>query len=208
MIVAQNLSNLSSSCMKHHFKCRMEYLHHFQMWVHTCATFCQLGGYICKATCIHMDYSPFRLHVKVTICKCRVRYVQHFQMWVHHVKHFGNLEDLSEKWIVDFWLTNHFSCRSKSPFANVELNMCTISTCGNKHVQHFHEPWLYILKANYKTRIFDFLIFWFFDFWFFDFFDFLIFWLIMSYFIEGQWKTDKDNRMSGHMTIIPFPVSY
>ena len=34
----------------------------------------------------------------------------------------------------------------------------------------------------------------------------LIFWLIMSYFIEGQGKTDKDNRMSGHMTIIQFPV--
>ena len=31
--------------------------------------------------------------------------------------------------------------------------------------------------------------------------DSLIFWLIMSCFIEGQWKTDKDNRMSGHMTI-------
>ena len=39
---------------------------------------------------------------------------------------------------------------------------------------------------------------------FFDFFDFLIFWLIMSNYIEGHWKTDKDNRMSGHMTIIPF----
>ena len=39
-----------------------------------------------------------------------------------------------------------------------------------------------------------FLIFWF------------IFWLIMSSFIEGQWKTDKDNRMSGHMTKILFPV--
>ena len=42
------------------------------------------------------------------------------------------------------------------------------------------------------------MIFWFF--WF------LIFWLIMSCFIEGQWKTDKDNRMPGHMTIIPFLV--
>ena len=30
----------------------------------------------------------------------------------------------------------------------------------------------------------------------------------MSYFIEGQGKTDKANRMSGHMTIIPFPVLY
>ena len=30
----------------------------------------------------------------------------------------------------------------------------------------------------------------------------------MSYFIEGQLKTDKANRMSGHMTIIPFPVLY
>ena len=28
----------------------------------------------------------------------------------------------------------------------------------------------------------------------------------MSYFIEGQWKTDKDNRMSGHMTIVSFSV--
>ena len=37
---------------------------------------------------------------------------------------------------------------------------------------------------------------------------FLIFWIIMSYFIEGRWKTDKDNRMSGHMTIILFPVLY
>ena len=31
-------------------------------------------------------------------------------------------------------------------------------------------------------------------------------WLIMSYFLEGQWKTDKDNRMSGQMAIISFPV--
>ena len=43
------------------------------------------------------------------------------------------------------------------------------------------------------------------DFWIFG-FDFLI--TYMSYFIEGQWKTDKDNRMSGHMIIIPFPVKY
>ena len=31
----------------------------------------------------------------------------------------------------------HFVYRSKSPFANVEWNMCTISKCGYKHVQHF-----------------------------------------------------------------------
>ena len=37
---------------------------------------------------------------------------------------------------------------------------------------------------------------------------FFIFWLIISYFIEGQGKTDKDNRMSSHMTKIPFPVLY
>ena len=30
----------------------------------------------------------------------------------------------------------------------------------------------------------------------------------MSYFIEGQWKTDKDKRMSGPIKIIPFPVLY
>ena len=36
----------------------------------------------------------------------------------------------------------------------------------------------------------------------------LIFWFFMSYFIEGQGKTDKDNRMSSHMTKIPFPVLY
>ena len=30
----------------------------------------------------------------------------------------------------------------------------------------------------------------------------------MSYFTEGQRKTDKDNRMSGQMTIIPFPVLF
>ena len=28
----------------------------------------------------------------------------------------------------------------------------------------------------------------------------------MSYLIEGQWETDKDNSMLGHMTIILFPV--
>ena len=28
----------------------------------------------------------------------------------------------------------------------------------------------------------------------------------MSYFTDGQGKTNKDNRMSGHMPIIPFPV--
>ena len=28
----------------------------------------------------------------------------------------------------------------------------------------------------------------------------------MSYLIKGQWETDKDNRMLGHMTIILFPV--
>ena len=39
-----------------------------------------------------------------------------------------------------------------------------------------------------------------------DFFQFLNLWLIMSYFTAGQWKTDKDKRMSGQMTIIPFPV--
>ena len=36
----------------------------------------------------------------------------------------------------------------------------------------------------------------------------LLFWLIMSCFIEGQWDSDKDNRLSGHMTIISFPVLY
>ena len=39
-------------------------------------------------------------------------------------------------------------------------------------------------------------------------FEFLNLWLIMSYFTGGQWKTDKDNRMSGQMTIIPFLVLY
>ena len=70
-----------------------------------------------------------------------------------------------------------------------------------------------INKRIKRIKLFDF--FWFFDIFnvsilnFFDFFDFfLFFWLIMSYFVEGQWKTDKDNRMSGHMTIIPFPVLY
>ena len=31
-------------------------------------------------------------------------------------------------------------------------------------------------------------------------------WSYISYLIEGQWKTDQDNRMLGHMSIILFPV--
>ena len=42
----------------------------------------------------------------------------------------------------------------------------------------------------------------------FDSFDCLINWddVHTSYLNEGQWKTDKDDMVLGHMAIIPFPV--
>ena len=42
----------------------------------------------------------------------------------------------------------------------------------------------------------------------FDSFDSLINWddVHTSYLNEGQWKTDKDDMVLGHMSIIPFPV--
>ena len=43
---------------------------------------------------------------------------------------------------------------------------------------------------------------------FFDFIDFLIIYehTLTSYLNEGQWKTDKDDMVLGHMAIILFPV--
>ena len=43
---------------------------------------------------------------------------------------------------------------------------------------------------------------------FFDFIDFLIIYelTLTSYLNKGQWKTDKDYLVLGHMAIIPFPV--
>ena len=42
----------------------------------------------------------------------------------------------------------------------------------------------------------------------FDSFDYLINWdgVHTSYLNQGQWKTDKDDMVLGHMAIIPFPV--
>ena len=39
----------------------------------------------------------------------------------------------------------------------------------------------------------------------FDFFDFL---MNCVHLYKGQWKTDKDKTMQGHMPIVPFPVLY
>ena len=65
-------------------------------------------------------------------------------------------------------------------------------------------------RLNYqimeRIKLFDFL--WFFD--FFDFFDFLINLEVThtSYLNEGQWKTDKDDMVLGHMAINPIPFLF
>ena len=60
---------------------------------------------------------------------------------------------------------------------------------------------MYTISINQiikRIKIFD----------FFDYFDFLIDNEVThtSYLNEGQWKTDKDDMVLGHMAIFPFPV--
>ena len=109
-------------------------------------------------------------------------------IYIHKVAFRSVVRLFSCSVVYNFYFDNQIIKKSKT------LIVWIIEICSKAHYKK--SQWEKSNQLIKRIRVFDFFLI------------FLTFGLIMSYFIEGQWKTDKDNRMSGHMTIIPFPVLY